>query len=199
MLFVLAAEILQYVINGLKDKGILKLPIPQPGPDFPMVQYADDTLLIMQADAKQLFCLKAILNTFASSTGLCVNFSKSLIVPINVSNEKMKILAGTLGYQVGSLPFTYLGLPLGTTKPRIEEFAPLLDRVERKLSVCSSLLSYSGCVQYINSVITPTVTYAMCTFKLHKGVIQSVVELENNAYGEATQRRKEVVIWWLGL
>jgi len=28
LLFVLAAEILQYIINGLKDRGILKLPIP---------------------------------------------------------------------------------------------------------------------------------------------------------------------------
>jgi hypothetical protein len=129
MLFVLAVEILQYIINGLKDKNILKLPIPQPGPDFPIVQYADDTLLIMQADARQLFCLKAVLNTFAASTGLSVNFSKSIIVPINVSEEKMRILACTLGYQVGSLPFTYLGLPMGTTKPRIEDFSPLLDKV----------------------------------------------------------------------
>lgn len=127
----LAAEILQYIINGLKDKEILKLPIPQPTSDFLIVQYADYTLLIMQADARQLFCLKAILNSFASSTGLAVNFSKSLLVPINVSSEKMKVLAGTLGCQIGSFPFTYLGLPLGTTKPKIEEFAPLLDRVEK--------------------------------------------------------------------
>lgn len=103
-----------------------------------------------------------------------MNFSKSLIVPINVSSEKMKILASTLGCQIGAFPFTYLGLPLGTTKPKIEEFAPLLDRVERKLSACSTLLSYSGRVEYINTVLTPTVTYAMCTFKLHKGVIHSV-------------------------
>jgi hypothetical protein len=47
ILFVLAAEILQYVINGLKDKEVLKLPIPQPSDDFPIIQYADDTLLIM--------------------------------------------------------------------------------------------------------------------------------------------------------
>lgn len=52
LLFVLAAEVLQYIINGLKDQGILKLPIPQPMSDFPIVQYADDTLLIMQADAR---------------------------------------------------------------------------------------------------------------------------------------------------
>lgn len=55
LLFVLAAEILQYIVNGLKEAGILKLPIPQPTANFPIIQYANDTLLIMQADARQLF------------------------------------------------------------------------------------------------------------------------------------------------
>jgi hypothetical protein len=43
LLFVMAVECLQYIINGLKDKVILKLPIPQPSTAFPIVQYADDT------------------------------------------------------------------------------------------------------------------------------------------------------------
>lgn len=190
LLFVLAVEILQYIVNGLKDKGILNLPIPQPSSDFPIVQYADDTLLILEAEAKQLFCLKAILNSFASSTGLVVNFSKSLLVPINVPAEKTQVLARTFGCQVGTFPFTYLGLPLGTTKPKIEEFAPLLDRVERKLSACSTFLSYSGRVEYINSVITPTVNYAMCTLKLHKGVIEGVDRVRKQCLWRGNSEKK---------
>lgn len=109
--------------------GLLSLPIPQNEGDFPVIQYADDTLLIMEADASQLFCLKALLSTFTASTGLKVNFGKSLMIPINVDNSKMEILSNTFGCQIGSLPFTYLGLPLGTTKPRIEGFIPIMDRV----------------------------------------------------------------------
>jgi hypothetical protein len=45
--------------------------------DFPIVQYADDTLLIMKADAQQLIFLKSLLNSFADSTGLRVNYRKS--------------------------------------------------------------------------------------------------------------------------
>jgi hypothetical protein len=62
----------------------LTAPIPQPSEDFPIVQYADDTLLIMQADARQLLFLKSLLNSFADSTGLKVNYRKSQILPINV-------------------------------------------------------------------------------------------------------------------
>lgn len=130
---------------------------------------------------------------------LCVNFSKSIIVPVNVSSEKMSILAGTLGCQIGNLPFTYLGLPLGTTKPKIEEFAPLLDRVERKLSACSSLLSYSGRVEYVNIVITPTVTYAMCTLKLHKGVISDIDRIRKQCLWRGNSEKKEEETWLPGL
>jgi len=63
---------------------------------------------------------------------------------------------------------------MGTTKPRLEDLTPLLDRVERRLSACSTWLSYSGRLEMINSAITPITTYAMCTIKLPKGVIDSV-------------------------
>lgn len=79
LLFILAAELLQVVINrGFRD-GVLSAPLPQAHPDFPIIQYADDTLMIMKADSSQLLALKDILNTFTESTGLKVNYSKSQI------------------------------------------------------------------------------------------------------------------------
>lgn len=61
-------------MNRAKDLGVLKLPLTQRvGQDFPIIQYADDTLLIMEACPRQLVALKALLNTFAESTGLKVN------------------------------------------------------------------------------------------------------------------------------
>jgi hypothetical protein len=50
LLFVLAVDLLQSILDKTKDVGILKLPI-RVGytDDFPIIQYADDTLLIMEA------------------------------------------------------------------------------------------------------------------------------------------------------
>jgi hypothetical protein len=47
--------------------------------------------------------------------------------------KKNEILAGTFGCRVGSLPFTYLGLPLGVTKPKIEDFNPSWTRFKGSL------------------------------------------------------------------
>jgi hypothetical protein len=85
LIFVLATELLQILVNRAAAQGLLWPPILQQGEDYPIVQYADDTLLIMQANARQLFFLKALLRSFSDSTGLKVNYSKSQILPINVS------------------------------------------------------------------------------------------------------------------
>lgn len=134
LLFVLAADFLQVLINRAKDMGLLHLPIPlQNDHNFPIVQYADDTLIIMEGDPRQLFFLKTMLQNFTASTGLRVNYSKSLMLPINIDEQRLDLLAMTFGCSKRTLPFTYLGLPLGTTKPKIVDYLPLINKCERRL------------------------------------------------------------------
>ena len=56
LLFVLAADLLQSIINEAARRGLLNCPLASDfDQDFPIVQYASDTLLFMPADALQLF------------------------------------------------------------------------------------------------------------------------------------------------
>ena len=96
LLFVLVADLLQCIVNKAFRDGLLRAPLPIDGFDFPIVQYADDTLLLLQGNAAQLVFLKALLNTFATSTGLHVNYSKSSMVPINVTPERTQHLTQPL-------------------------------------------------------------------------------------------------------
>jgi phosphatidylserine decarboxylase len=50
------------------------MPIPHATNDFPIVKYADDTILIVPVDRNQILHLKGLLQAFANSTGLKVNF-----------------------------------------------------------------------------------------------------------------------------
>jgi hypothetical protein len=133
------------MVNQAKEQGTLKLPIPErAGSDFPIVQYVDDTLLIMEASPRQLITLKNLLSSFVAASGLKVNYNKTVMLPINITKEQLQHLANVFECQPGSLPFTYLGLPLGTTKPIIEDFLPLVQRVERRLLSPSAFLSQAG-------------------------------------------------------
>jgi hypothetical protein len=78
----------------------------------------------MNASQKELHCLKALLETFAQSTGLRVNLAKSCMISLNMSPQKAQLLAGVMGCNIQGMLFTYLGLPMGTTKPKVGHFAP---------------------------------------------------------------------------
>jgi hypothetical protein len=145
---VLTTDLLQSLINDAKNQGTLNLPIPLgAGSDFPVVQYADDTLLFLEAPT-QLLVLKDLLSSFASATGLRVNYNKTVMLPINISQEKLKSLANTFQCQIGRMPFTYLGLPLGSTKPKIHDFLPLVKKVERRLLSTACFLSRLGSLKW---------------------------------------------------
>jgi hypothetical protein len=96
------------------------------------------------------------------------------MLPINISQERLDLLANTFRCQAGSLPFTYLGLPVGTTKQSIQDFLPLVQRVERKLISTAAFLSQAGKLEMVNSVLSSTMVYHCCTLKLHKGVIKQL-------------------------
>lgn len=50
----------------------------------------------MKGDVDELNHLKGILNNFAEALGLKVNYEKSMMVPINISEERLDMLAGSL-------------------------------------------------------------------------------------------------------
>ena len=94
----------------------------------------------MSADFAQLEVLKRVLNSFSLATGLQINFHKSSMYPINVEANVASALAAQFGCQLGVMPFTYLGLPVGTTRPKIVDFLPLVDCMERRLTASSWFL-----------------------------------------------------------
>jgi hypothetical protein len=156
-------------------------PFPQSTDNpFQIIQYADDTILIMQADEDQLALLKSLLHSITLSSGLVVNFRKSCLVPINVSPEKACSLAQAFGCEVGTFPFTYLGLPLGLTKPQVKDYALLICRIERRMSASSQFLSYAGRLQLVNYVISSLPTYYMCSLKLPLTVIEIIDKHKKN-------------------
>jgi hypothetical protein len=175
LLFILAADFLQTIVNKAWHAGVLKHPLSDNfEDDYPIVQYADETLLILPGDARVLFNLKGLLRTFSDSTGLHVNFGKSFLVPINMNGERALHLANTFGCQAGEMPFTYLELPLGTTRPTVTEFAPLICRIERRMAGISKFLSYNGRLILVSSVLSALPTFYMCSLKLPPQVVKQI-------------------------
>lgn len=173
LLFVLAADILQSLINRAWADGHLTLPIEQPASeDFPVIQYADDTILVLPAQNSQLLIIHQILESYAKATGLKINYHKSQLIPVNVAADRAQELADVLGCTVGSMPFTYLGLPMGITRPTMQELMPLVDGVERRLSSMAIWLTYGSRVNLINSTLSSLLSFAMCVLKIPEKLLK---------------------------
>jgi hypothetical protein len=112
-----------------------------------------------------------LLEDFAQATGLRVNYAKSCLIPIKVSEEHLHSLAATFGCAVGQLPFTYLGLPLGVTKPTIQDLSPLVGLVERRLNASARFLGYGGRLEFVRSVLSTLPSFYMSSLKIQKTVI----------------------------
>ena len=70
--------------------------------------------------------LKSILVDYAKSVGLKINFHKSTLVPINIDPVLAGEVATIFGCCIGGMPFTYLGLLMGTTRPSVTDLMPLV-------------------------------------------------------------------------
>ncbi|KAK9671497.1 hypothetical protein RND81_12G033900 [Saponaria officinalis] len=64
------------------------------------------------------------------------------------------------GFSEGFLPFTYLGLPLSSSRLKRVQYSPLIDKlVNQTLHWSSSFLSHAGKIQLISSVLFSNLVY----------------------------------------
>ena len=82
LLFVIAADLLQTLINNLLQQGLISRPLPSHDPDFPVVQYADDTMLFLKADKDHLGALKSMLYSFQRQLVFRLTFINHLCIPL---------------------------------------------------------------------------------------------------------------------
>ena len=91
------------------------------GLSVPHLLFADDTILFCDADTTQIVYIQLLLTCFEAVTGLQVNLGKSEMVLVG-EVENIHELADLLYCKVGSLPITYLGMPLGASSKSMAIF-----------------------------------------------------------------------------
>ncbi|XP_073357964.1 uncharacterized protein [Aegilops tauschii subsp. strangulata] len=117
-----------------------------------------------------------------SSVGLKINFHKSTLIPINLDSDMATTIASIFGCLMGSMPFTYLGLPLGTSRPTLQDFMPLVSSIERNLSSTLSLMSYAGKLTLVNTTVTSLLIYAMCMLKFPPKLIEMLDKIRRRCW-----------------
>ena len=116
MLFLVMMEVFSKMMKRAEGAGLLRgfrvASRQGGGLGVSHLLFTDDTILFCNADEEQILHVRMLLLCFQAVTGLKVNALKNEMVPIG-EVPNVSILAEILGCRVGSLPMTYLGMPLG--------------------------------------------------------------------------------------
>jgi hypothetical protein len=144
-----------------------------------LLQYADDTLCIGEATVENLWTLKAVLRGYEMSSGLKVNFYKSCVMGVNVSEEFLAMASNFLNCRVGTIPFKYLGLPVGANPRKMSTWEPMITVVRNRLgSWGNKYVSLGGRIVLINAVLNAILIFYLSYMKMPKKVWKELVKIE---------------------
>ena len=112
--------------------------------------------------------ISEVLQTYAASSGQCINFEKSFIYfSSNTRGEQRERIKTVLGIKEVDRFESYLGLPILVGRSKYQTFAYLKDRVWKKIKGWKGqLLSRAGKEILIKVVAQSIPTYTMGVFQL---------------------------------
>ncbi|XP_058092679.1 uncharacterized protein LOC131239139 [Magnolia sinica] len=140
-LFLIVAEALSRMLQTGQEAGILKgISIKGMADPISHVQFADDTLILIEATQERVSNLLTITNCFEAVSGLTVNLAKSKLIGVNMEEEEIRRWAVLLGCSSASLPSTFVNLPLCLGIPPKSSWDRVISRFDHFLAKCKSIL-----------------------------------------------------------
>nr|CAN73828.1 hypothetical protein VITISV_043065 [Vitis vinifera] len=173
-LFVIAMEVFSTFLKRVVDGGFMS-GCKVKGRNEERVQishllFAYDTLVFCQVSQDQLIYLSWLLMWFKAVSGLRINLEKSELIPVG-RVENIDDLTLKFGYRVGSLPSTYLGLPLGAPFKSISVWDGVEERFRKRLAMWKrQYLSKGGRATLIRSTLPNLPIYFMSLLRLPSSV-----------------------------
>jgi len=105
---------------------------------------------------------------------------KSEMVPIGEVVD-VHVLAEILGCRIGTLPMSYLGMPLGALHNSPSIWNPILEKIEQKLAGWKKLyLSKGGHLMLLKSTLSSLPTYFLSLFTIPTHVVNKIEKLQRD-------------------
>ena len=112
-----------------------------------------------------------MMDIFSDFFGPQLNRAKSFFIGFGLSPEELAGCSRILATPIGSLPIRYMGVPLVDRRLRVQDWHPVIEKVESRLARWRArLLSRGGRLMLLKAVLAAIPTYFMAIFKMPVGV-----------------------------
>jgi hypothetical protein len=108
------------------------------------LQYVDDTIICLEVYENSIVHTKFLLYCFECFSGLKINYHKSEVMVMGVSDEERAKIANVLNYKEGVLPMKYLGIPISKTNMYTTDLIYVGVKVEKRLAAWQGMYLSSG-------------------------------------------------------
>ncbi|KAJ9539461.1 hypothetical protein OSB04_032194 [Centaurea solstitialis] len=198
-LFLVVAEGLNVMVEEAIEKGLFKgLKVGNGEVVLSHLQYADDVMFFGEWEAENIVNLVKLLKCFYAVSGLKVNLNKCNLFGLGVPEVEILGWARVVGCGSGSLPFTYLGLPVGVSMKKVSHWEKVISKFKNKLSSWKvKWLSFGGRLSLVKSVLSSLPLYYFSLFLSPVSVIKSLESLRRMGVGgsEELKRGRTWVKW----
>lgn len=118
------------MINNALNSGILHgVALGDLGVKMCQLQYADDLLILTTSGGEDLRIIKLILYIFEGLIGLRVNSKKTCLFASQRNLSPHVSHTRIVHYVAGSLPITYVGIPVSGGRPKKKDWDYLLSKI----------------------------------------------------------------------
>lgn len=171
LLFSFVADVLSCILSQATLAGHLSHVVSHIIPEgVTHLQYADDTIIMVELNELCIANLKFILLCFEALSGLKINFSKSEVLVTGVPEDEALRVSQLLNCQLGSFPSKYLGLPIAPFKLCAKDFKPLVAKVgNRVMPWRGRYNTNAGKVCLINACLSSLPMFTMGFYRLTEG------------------------------
>jgi hypothetical protein len=139
------------------------------------LQYADDTILLLQDNLEFARNLKFILIFFEKMCGLKINFQKSEVYCFGHANNNKDAYAEIFTCPIKNFPMSYLGVPIDHKTLSISQWAKTEEKFEKKLRVWQGrYLSLGGRLTLINSSLSNIPFYMLSLYLAPSSVLKKM-------------------------
>ncbi|XP_073363212.1 uncharacterized protein [Aegilops tauschii subsp. strangulata] len=98
-----------------------------------MLQYANDTIIMMSDGPEDIANLNFLLLCFQQMPGLKINFDKSALMVMGYSPTESQAIADRLNCQLRSFPTTYPRIPISDSRLSVADLPPMVDKLPRRI------------------------------------------------------------------
>jgi hypothetical protein len=203
LLFNTAVDVLAELLEKAKISGHISSVVGHliPGGGITHLQYADDTMIMVEGSELDLINLKFLLLCFEAMFGLKINFDKSKVVVMGFDPEEQQRIADNLNCRLAAFPVNYLGMPIRDSRILIKDLDLLVGSVKSKAEPLRAKFTFKGSkTALINSCLASLPMYIMGLYRLPEGVHGNFgKELSRFFWQERNSRQKYHMVKWVDL